>query len=303
MTVSVPHRHRQRRPAGTDYRSTSGELVFAAGTASGATMTFQVMTTGRQGGRDRRPIPLELVPETAAIAADQTVRWSSTPTACPYLDPKLPADKRVADLLGRMTLAEKVGQMTQAERNALQTQSDIATVAPRVAAVRRWFGARRRTRRRRGPTWWTPTSCAPSQTRLQIPLIYGVDAVHGHNNVVGATIFPHNIGLGATRDPALVEQVGATHRDGGPRHRHPVGLLAVPVRAPATTGGAAPTRASARTPRWSTQMDTVITGCRGRIREATTASSPPRSTGSATAARRTARRPPAATRSTRASPR
>jgi len=42
---------------------------------------------------------------------------------------------------------------------------------------------------------------------LQIPLIYGIDAVHGHNNVVGATIFPHNIGLGATRDAALVEAV------------------------------------------------------------------------------------------------
>ena len=45
------------------------------------------------------------------------------------------------------------------------------------------------------------------KTRLQIPLIYGIDAVHGHNNVVGATIFPHNIGLGATRDAALVEAV------------------------------------------------------------------------------------------------
>jgi beta-glucosidase len=45
------------------------------------------------------------------------------------------------------------------------------------------------------------------QTRLGIPLIYGVDSVHGHGNLVGATVFPHNIGLGATRDPRLVEQV------------------------------------------------------------------------------------------------
>src|SRR5262249_33814722 len=45
-------------------------------------------------------------------------------------------------------------------------------------------------------------------TPLGIPMIYGVDAVHGHNNVRGATIFPHNIGLGATRDPALVQQIG-----------------------------------------------------------------------------------------------
>ena len=45
------------------------------------------------------------------------------------------------------------------------------------------------------------------RTRLGIPLIYGVDAVHGHNNVLGAVIFPHNIGLGCTRNPALVEKV------------------------------------------------------------------------------------------------
>jgi beta-glucosidase len=45
-------------------------------------------------------------------------------------------------------------------------------------------------------------------TRLQVPIIYGVDAVHGHNNVVGATLLPHNIGLGASRDPALIEAGG-----------------------------------------------------------------------------------------------
>ena len=46
-------------------------------------------------------------------------------------------------------------------------------------------------------------------TRFQIPLIYGVDAVHGHNNLVGATIMPHNIGIGATRDPQLADETGA----------------------------------------------------------------------------------------------
>jgi beta-glucosidase len=46
-------------------------------------------------------------------------------------------------------------------------------------------------------------------TRLGIPLLYGTDAVHGHSNVVGATIFPHNIGLGAAGDPDLVRQIGA----------------------------------------------------------------------------------------------
>ncbi len=50
---------------------------------------------------------------------------------------------------------------------------------------------------------------ASTETRLGIPLIYGVDAVHGHNNVVGATIFPHNIGLGAANDPDLMQRIGA----------------------------------------------------------------------------------------------
>ncbi len=54
-----------------------------------------------------------------------------------------------------------------------------------------------------------PAAAQPAaQNRLGIPIIYGVDAVHGHNNVVGATIFPHNIGLGATRNPTLVQQIG-----------------------------------------------------------------------------------------------
>ena len=45
------------------------------------------------------------------------------------------------------------------------------------------------------------------KTRLKIPLLYGVDSVHGHGNLLGSTVFPHNIGLGATRDPDLVRQI------------------------------------------------------------------------------------------------
>jgi len=49
---------------------------------------------------------------------------------------------------------------------------------------------------------------AALKTRLGIPIIYGIDAVHGNNNVYNATIFPHNVGLGATRDPNLVKRIG-----------------------------------------------------------------------------------------------
>ena len=59
-----------------------------------------------------------------------------------------------------------------------------------------------------GTRWSTPTRRPPSRPASGIPILYGVDAVHGHGNVVGATVFPHNVGLGAANDPALVEQIG-----------------------------------------------------------------------------------------------
>ena len=124
----------------------------------------------------------------------------------PYLDPTLPVPTRVADLLGRMSLDEKIGQMTQGER-ATVANADVTTY--RLGSVLSGGGS--------GPATNNATSWANMYdgyqngalaTPLKIPIIYGVDAVHGHNNVNGATMFPHNIGLGATRDAALVQQIG-----------------------------------------------------------------------------------------------
>jgi beta-glucosidase len=124
----------------------------------------------------------------------------------PYKDPSLPVATRVNDLLSRMSLDEKLGQMTQAERNAVSgaqiTQFRLGSLlsgggsAPSPNNATSWADMYDNFQR------------AALATPLGIPLIYGVDAVHGHNNVVGATIFPHNIGLGATRDPALVQNIG-----------------------------------------------------------------------------------------------
>jgi beta-glucosidase len=124
-----------------------------------------------------------------------------------YQDAGAPIPKRVDDLLARMTLAEKVGQMTQAERAQLaKDNSEITTLG--LGSVLSGGGS--------VPTPNTPQAWADMVdkfqkaalgTRLKIPLIYGVDSVHGHGNLYGATIFPHNIGLGATRDPGLVSQV------------------------------------------------------------------------------------------------
>lgn len=125
----------------------------------------------------------------------------------PYQDPSQPVSVRVADLLGRMTLAEKVGQMTQAERADVADDPGQVTEA-RLGSVLSGGGS--------VPTPNTPKAWADMvdtfqeaalDTPLGIPLLYGVDSVHGHNNLLGATVFPHNIGLGATRDPALVRRI------------------------------------------------------------------------------------------------
>jgi beta-glucosidase len=131
---------------------------------------------------------------------------AATAAGLPYQDPTLPVATRVADLLSRMTLDEKIGQMTQAER-ANATASDITTY--RLGSILSGGGS--------APSPNTATGWADMYDGLQqgalatplgIPMIYGVDAVHGHNNVYGATIFPHNIGLGATRNATLTQQIG-----------------------------------------------------------------------------------------------
>jgi len=124
----------------------------------------------------------------------------------PYKDPAQPVAARVADLLGRMSLDEKIGQMTQAERKAVSA-ADITN--SRLGSLLSGGGSAPSPN---NATSWADMydgfQRAATATPLAIPMIYGVDAVHGHNNVVGATIFPHNIGLGATRDPALVQRIG-----------------------------------------------------------------------------------------------
>ena len=136
------------------------------------------------------------------------------PTPTPSPIPEGGACTSTADCLSRMTLDEKIGQMTQANKNALTTPSDITTYA--LGSLLSGGGE--------GPngSGGTATEWANMydnfqgyalQSRLKIPLIYGVDAVHGHNNVYGAVIFPHHIGMGATRDTALVQQADQVTRD------------------------------------------------------------------------------------------
>ncbi|GFP77684.1 glycoside hydrolase family 3 N-terminal domain-containing protein [Clostridium fungisolvens] len=123
-----------------------------------------------------------------------------------YLDSRLSVDERVNDLISRMTLDEKIGQMVQAERKTATTE-DVKNYF--LGSILSGGGSL--------PTPNTAESWAnmvdgfqkaASETRLGIPILYGVDAVHGHNNVFGTTIFPHNIGLGASGDADIVKKIG-----------------------------------------------------------------------------------------------
>ena len=106
-----------------------------------------------------------------------------------------------------MTLDEKIGQMTQPDQKFLKDPADVEGLFvgsllsggdsdPPTNSRADWRALYERLQER------------SLRTRLKIPLLYGVDAVHGHSNVLGAVIFPHNVGLGATRNPKLVEEIG-----------------------------------------------------------------------------------------------
>lgn len=126
----------------------------------------------------------------------------------PFLTSAAPAsriDQKAESLLSRMTLDEKIGQMTQVDINAIKDPANI----------QKYFIGSMLSGGDSDPaditTYGWRKSCEEFQswalkTRLKIPLIYGVDCVHGHNNVDGAVVFPHNIGLGASRNAGLVQR-------------------------------------------------------------------------------------------------
>ncbi|MDB4915076.1 MAG: glycoside hydrolase family 3 domain protein [Gemmatimonadetes bacterium] len=147
-----------------------------------------------------RAIALALVALIAAACST-----SSAQRATPFAP--LAFDTKARALVGRMTLAEKIGQMTQVDQLFLKDTADIERYAlgsilnggdsDPVAgnSLQAWRAM------------YEMYQGRAIRTRLHIPLIYGVDAVHGNNNVIGAVVFPHNIGLGATRDSALVRRI------------------------------------------------------------------------------------------------
>ncbi len=130
---------------------------------------------------------------------------SSLPASA-WRDPSQPAETRATALLGDMTVEEKIGQMTQLEQGSVDPAGVASLLLGSVLS-----GGGGAPPQNDAAGWYRMVDGyqdAALGTRLGIPMLYGVDAVHGHNNVFGATIFPHDVGLGATRDPGLVERIG-----------------------------------------------------------------------------------------------
>ncbi|GLT69823.1 hypothetical protein SLA2020_419430 [Shorea laevis] len=182
--------------------------------------------------------------------------------SCVYKNPNAPIEDRIKDLLSRMTLKEKIGQMTQIERS-VATPSVLRDLS--IGSILSCGGS--------GPfknamsADWADMidgfQQAAIESRLGIPLIYGIDAVHGNNSIYGATIFPHNVGLGATRDADLAQRIGAA--------------TALEVKASGIHYTFAPCVAVCRDPRWGRcyesysedtnivrKMTSIVTGLQGQ---------------------------------------
>ena len=121
-------------------------------------------------------------------------------------------EQRVRDIVGKMTLAQKVGQMTQPEIKSA-TPDDVTRYY--LGSVLNGGGSWPNGNKHARAAEWLALAqryheaSMATDMAIKVPVVWGTDAVHGHNNVFGATLFPHNIGLGAARNPKLLEEIGA----------------------------------------------------------------------------------------------
>lgn len=179
--------------------------------------------------------------EQAVTESTQSTQQTSTeqepgaPDTGVYMDASQNVEVRIEALLSQMTLEEKAAQMVQPEQNGL-TPEDVKKYG--IGSVLSGGGSAPAS----GNTMadWenriNELKQAAVESRLGIPLLYGVDAVHGNNNIYGTTVFPHNIGLGAAHDEQLMTQIGE--------------VVAEEVRAAGVQWTFAPTLGNAQNERW-----------------------------------------------------
>jgi len=180
----------------------------------------------------------------ATPAADNDAKGAPTvhPQRWPKLHPALAPDpqleSRAEQLLWRLTPAQKVGQVIQADIGSI-TPDDLRHYP--LGSILNGGNSSPRDDKLAAPSEWLTLAdrfydAATAASPIGLPLLWGTDAVHGHNNIPGATIFPHNIGLGATRDPELIRRIGE--------------ITALEVRVTGLDWAFSPTVAEARDARW-----------------------------------------------------
>ncbi|KAL3646121.1 hypothetical protein CASFOL_011301 [Castilleja foliolosa] len=196
--------------------------------------------------------------------------WAGATTQSPskidtrYKDPKQPMNTRIKSLVDQMTLKEKIGQMVQIDKPNI-TPEILKEYS--IGSVISAAGSTPREDHKATPEEWVDMvneyQKGSLSSRLGIPMLYAIDSVHGHNSLYKATIFPHNVGLGATRDPELVMRIGAA--------------TAVETRATGIPYAFSPCIAVCRDPRWGRcyesysedhkiveQMTDIIYGLQGK---------------------------------------
>ncbi|TVU22635.1 hypothetical protein EJB05_32349, partial [Eragrostis curvula] len=226
-----------------------------------STTAFQTIHTTPPESRVLRLLdPPQLAPDPIVRMAAAAAQGDGGEAPL-YKDAWAPVEARVRDLLGRMTLREKVAQMAQIERTVASPRALAELGAGSVLN-----GGGSAPLERASPADWAGMvdgfQRLALSSRLGVPILYGTDAVHGHSNVYGATIFPHNVGLGASRDAELVRKIGEA--------------TALEVRATGINWAFAPCVAVCRDPRWGRcyesysedpeivrSLTTLVTGLQG----------------------------------------
>ena len=164
--------------------------------------------------------------------------WPRADSPAALTDPA--SEARISAIISRMSIEQKVGQTIQADISAI-TPADLDRYP--LGSILAGGNSGPNGNERATPAQWRDlvrsfrdASLRAGEGRIAIPILFGVDAVHGHSNIPGATIFPHNIGLGAARDPQLIRRIGQA--------------TAAEVAATGIEWTFAPTLAVPRDPRW-----------------------------------------------------
>jgi beta-glucosidase len=208
----------------------------------------------------------------AALLASAPTAAGIWPRAEIPVAPDSVREARIRAIVASMTLEQKIGQMTQADIRSI-TPDDVRRYY--IGSILNGGGAWPSMNMHSSVDDWLKLSDAFYQASMstdmkaKVPIIWGTDAVHGHNNVYGATLFPHNIGLGAAHDPVLMQRIGRA--------------TAAEVRATGISWSFAPTLAVVQNPRWGRTYESyssdpalvrsyaiaIVNGLQGRLGSST----------------------------------